>query len=159
MLEGGDHCNFTTPVRGKCSYDSCGRLSKPRQQSLALQLLVPFFRFALGSATGGVASATTSPLAAGSFSPFAQLLERLAAQGAVQYQYVCGNTTGRSSRFETDTCATQCPPKNAVSIYKVRGALPQGPQRCLQGQQRSPRAATEFVGAVRGHCYPPLRLE
>ena len=123
VLEGGDHCNFTTPVRGKCSYDTCGLLSKPRQQSLALQLLVPFFRFAFGSAAAGAMDGTLSatPLSsAGSFTPFAQLLERLAAQGAVQYQYVCDNTTRRSERFDTDTCATQCPPKNAISLYKVR---------------------------------------
>ena len=44
VLTGANHCGFTTPVKGMCSYDICGTLTKTVQQATAIELMSRFGR-------------------------------------------------------------------------------------------------------------------
>jgi len=38
-IRGGNHCQWSTPVRGSCPWDICGSLARERQQQIGLELV------------------------------------------------------------------------------------------------------------------------
>jgi dienelactone hydrolase len=92
VLEGGNHCNFTSPVLGTCTYDVCGSLSKQAQQSLAVRILGLFF------------GATLSKNAAPNASDLLRQLDQLADSGAISYMADWEGSSVVSKNFVNETC-------------------------------------------------------